>query len=114
MTCCPNSSKIIIEFLFVSGSTGPSLMLLIEGCLRNTRALQKYWSNLAKYGTPNGPADPAHADAVDVQWPLYQTESDKHLVLANPIVPSYGLKKEECDFFSSLPVQGEYPHLINI
>jgi carboxylesterase type B len=75
-----------------------------------SKTIQKYWTNLAKYGNPNGPADPAHTDAVDVQWPLYATESDKHLLLANPVVPSFGLKKKECDFLTSLPAQGDYPH----
>jgi len=72
--------------------------------------IQKYWGNLAKYGNPNGPADAAHADAVEVQWPKYAVESDKHLILANPVVPSYGLAKEACDFLTKLPSEGSYPH----
>jgi carboxylesterase type B len=97
------------ELKYVFGNFGvPHL----EPAQQMSRTIQKYWTNLAKYGSPNGPVDvdPAHEDAVDVQWPLYTTESDKHLILAKTVVPSYGLRKKQCDFWGTLPVQGDYPH----
>ena len=60
----------------------------------------KYWSNLAKYGTPNG------AD-VDMVWPKYNETEDMHLVLKDPPVPRSGLAAKHCNFWDTLPGMGD-------
>ena len=56
----------------------------------------KYWSNMAKHGSPND-------ENVQVQWPLYNKTDDQHLVLGNTITGDSGLAKKNCDFWDTLP-----------
>ena len=72
-----------------------------------SNAIGTYWSNMAKFGTPNGPG-------VDVQWPQYNQSTDMHLLLGGNVMganikPDSKLSKEHCDFWDSLPRMGEYP-----
>jgi carboxylesterase type B len=49
-----------------------------------------YWTNMAKYGSPNGP--PNHpTDEPEVIWPAYSMQFDEHLSIADPIVVGHGL-----------------------
>lgn len=57
-----------------------------------------YWSNFAKFGTPNAPADtPAHLGAPPVPplpvWPQYTRDGLDHLVLDSQ--PLLGARLEE-------------------
>lgn len=60
-----------------------------------------YWTNFAKFGTPN-------SAEVPVQWSLYVEEEDKHLVLAEKVEMSSHLAKKKCDFWDTLPREGPY------
>ena len=64
--------------------------------------MMKYWSNMAKFGTPN-------SDAVEVQWPIYDQDEDRNIHLADPITVDAGYGKLNCDFWDSLPRQNDYP-----
>ena len=66
---------------------------------RVTATIQQYWTNLAKYGDPNGPPGRAKASVV---WPRYNASADRHVRLADPpaVGQFYGMK--DCDFWDTL------------
>jgi carboxylesterase type B len=71
-----------------------------------SRAIQKYWTNMAKFGTPNTPGPDGQ-----VPWPKYDEHSDVHLEFtAAGMVNATALAKQHCDFWDSLPRQSAYPH----
>eukprot|EP00937_MAST-01D_sp_MAST-1D-sp2_P000528 g528.t1 len=86
------------ELPFVFGDT----KIRLPAGTRLSEAMMLYWTNLAKYGTPNS------AD-VAVQWPLYTASEDRNIRLADPITVDAGYGKLNCDFWDSLPRQGPYP-----
>merc|ERR1711871_44860 len=61
-----------------------------------------YWTNFAKYGTPNGPGVPS-------LWQAYSVDHDNHLELTLPVVNGSNLFKPNCDFWDTLPRHGAYP-----
>jgi len=65
------------------------------------KTMGTYWTNLAKYGTPNN-------EEVPVQWPRYVEAEDKHLILAEKVEVSSQLAKPKCDFWDTLPREGPY------
>ena len=76
---------------------------LVTAAAKNlSNSIQTYWTNLAKYGTPNGPGVP-------VVWPEYNQSFDMHLALANEVRADSHLSKSNCDFWASLPTMGPYP-----
>ena len=64
-------------------------------------AWQTYWTNMAKYGSPN-------ADGVPAPWPKYTRATDQHLVFDWPVKTGAGLRGPICDFWDTLPRQGPY------
>jgi para-nitrobenzyl esterase len=62
-----------------------------------------WWTNLAKYGTPNSPRLPEKA------WPTYAAASDKHMEITPTPRASAGLARAGCDFLDSLPPMDGYP-----
>jgi carboxylesterase type B len=71
-----------------------------------SRSMQKYWTNMAKFGTPNTPGPDAQ-----VPWPKYDEHSDLHLEFtAGGMLNGTALAKQHCDFWDMLPRQGAYPH----
>lgn len=87
------------ELPFVFGD-----LIVTPGGHRMSNAIGKYWSNMAKFGSPNGAA----AGAVDVEWPQYNEKTDRHLVLANTVKADSQLSKKACDFWDTLPRMGPY------
>lgn len=53
-----------------------------------------YWTQFAKTGDPNGADQPT--------WPAYDTASDPHIVLKDPVVAETHLAKDACDFWETL------------
>lgn len=77
--------------------------------LQVSAAMGLLWTNMAKYGSPNGAADvPRSTDAP--YWPQYRTASDMHLEISGGFSAQSGLAKPSCDVWSSLPPQTSYPH----
>ena len=64
-------------------------------------AMGTYWTNVAKYGTPNSPAMP-------VQWPKYSAATDQNLRIASTCSVETGYAKQTCDFWDSLPSESPY------
>jgi para-nitrobenzyl esterase len=54
-------------------------------------AIQRYWTRFASSADPNGAGQPA--------WPVYDGDSDQHMVLKNPPSAGSGLSKSDCDFW---------------
>jgi carboxylesterase type B len=75
------------------------------------KAFGIYWTNLAKYGTPNVPASPETNQskaATLAEWPQYSLAGDEHMVLVWPPVAGSNLRKAQCDFWDALPDRGPY------
>jgi carboxylesterase type B len=72
------------------------------------KAFGTYWTNLAKYGSPNAPASPEVEVATLAQWPQYSPAGDEHMVLVWPPVAGSNLRKAQCDFWDGFPEQGPY------
>jgi carboxylesterase type B len=68
----------------------------------------KYWTNMAKYGTPNAPA--GQGTNAQEYWPAYNISTDLHLEITDTLSVQSGLAKVRCDFWDTLPKQGVYPH----
>jgi carboxylesterase type B len=66
------------------------------------------WSSFAKTGKPEVPSRFNTTD--DVEWPLYNASSDRHLEINLPLTVHAGLSKAHCDLFEALPPEGPYPH----
>ena len=62
-----------------------------EKKLANTFTL--YWSNMAKYGTPNGKLDG------EIEWPVYNKSTDMNIFLEHPTKVGAHLQAETCDFW---------------
>lgn len=60
--------------------------------------VQGYWTRFAATGDPNGD------DAVD--WPVYETASDAHIVFDTTVTASSGLAEANCDFWDTLAQAG--------
>ena len=86
------------ELPFVFGDTA----IRLKSGTQLSDAMMKYWSNMAKFGTPN-------SDDVEVQWPKYDQDEDRNIHLADPITVDAGYGKLNCDFWDSLPRQHDYP-----
>merc|ERR1712166_465221 len=54
-------------------------LLITPAGHKMSNAIGTYWSNMAKFGTPNGPG-------VDVQWPQYNESTDMHLLLGGSVM----------------------------
>jgi len=87
------------EITFVFGDFKSKL--LDPKAAKLSEQIQTYWTNMAKYGTPN-------SANVLVPWPVYNKSADKHLELAEHITVNSQLGATKCDFWDSLPRQGPY------
>lgn len=72
--------------------------------ISDDRAMQeafgRYWSNLAKFGTPNGIAN---ASSLPLHWPRYDRSADQHLILKEPgLAAGSGLRQDTCDVLDQL------------
>jgi para-nitrobenzyl esterase len=56
-------------------------------------AMQQYWTSFAVDGDPNGEGL--------VEWPVYDTAGDRHLILAVPVSAGSDHRRAECDFWDS-------------
>lgn len=74
------------------------------------RSMGSLWSNFAKSGSPNMPARTGGGGEELLFWPRYNASSDLHMELARPFAVEAGLRREQCDFWDSLPRQDGYPH----
>ena len=74
------------------------------------KAFGTLWTNMAKYGDPNGnttlTSGPASAQ---VFWPKFETGTDQHLEITEKLAVGTGLANTRCDFWDALPRQGPYP-----
>jgi para-nitrobenzyl esterase len=61
-------------------------------------SVQRYWTRFAQSGDPNGSGDP--------QWPRYQADSDRHLVLVDPPRVGHGLARRQCEFWQDYIERG--------
>jgi len=68
-----------------------------ETDLQLSDAMSTYWVQFAATGDPNGNGLPA--------WPVYDTESDKHLELGDTIREGSGLHKRACDVLDGIMEQ---------
>jgi len=87
------------EIEYVFGNENQPLLHPKQKVMAQT--MGTYWTNFAKFGTPN-------SVEVPVQWPLYVQKEDKHLVLAEQVKISWNLGKPKCDFWDTLPREGPY------
>lgn len=95
------------------------LVGLTKDAARMSEVIGTYWTNFAKFGTPNGhgaksgdgagDADGKNASAAGggsggaVVWPAYTAAGDEHLHLAKTVAVGTGFGKRNCDFFDGLP-----------
>lgn len=79
------------EIPFVFGTSSP--LGGADSAPALSEAMQNYWTAFAHAGDPNG----GDLEA----WPRYETASDKHMVLALPLVAGVGLRREACDFWDA-------------
>jgi para-nitrobenzyl esterase len=82
------------ELLFVFGPehlAGDVATLLPLWPASLVETTQRFWTNFAYRGDPNGPQLPS--------WPRYEAASDQHVVLADPPSTGSGLQREACDFW---------------
>ena len=65
-----------------------------------TATMQRFWSNFAHYGNPNGPDG---AGVAGVVWPRYGQRTEyAYLDLGVPSVAKRDLRRGHCDLWSSL------------
>lgn len=66
-----------------------------------TDAMQTYWSNLAKYGSPNGHG----SNGGPAPWPKYDPDTNPYMALDHPVGVHSGKEGDlmNCDFWDSLP-----------
>jgi carboxylesterase type B len=67
------------------------------------------WTNFAKTGSPNAPARTGGGGEELVWWPTYNASSDLHLEIATPLSVGSNHRREQCEFWDSLPRQDGYP-----
>lgn len=85
-----------IELPFVFDHQWPPVVHFFgpnEQKLSNTMTL--YWTNMAKYGTPNGKLDG------ELEWPAYSAGSDLNMVLEHPARTNVHLDAAQCDFWDA-------------
>jgi carboxylesterase type B len=58
-------------------------------------AMTRYWTNMAAYGSPNGRLDGL------IAWPVYDRETELHMVLEYPNSIAAHLMSTTCDFWDS-------------
>jgi para-nitrobenzyl esterase len=63
-----------------------------------TARMQRYWTRFAAHGDPNAVGDP--------EWPRYQRDSDRYLVLVEPPRADRGLARSQCEFWRKYNEQG--------
>ena len=74
-------------------------------------AMGLYWSNVAKFGNPNGASHRSPlpgAVAVPVTWPKYNAKTQQNLRIASEFSVETGYSKATCDFWDTLPREGPY------
>ncbi|MET0636942.1 MAG: carboxylesterase family protein [Chitinophagaceae bacterium] len=65
-------------------------------------AVSTYWTNFAKYGTPNGPAG---VNQKLPSWPVYELKNNSYLQIGEQIKPGTNLKKRQMDAADQLAKQ---------
>merc|ERR1711871_214293 len=98
---CGNYHSSELKFVFDKLGLEPS-----DSDKRVSGYFGSYWTNMAKYGSPNAPnsSEPLQ------YWSKYDVKTDLHLEINDPPVLKSGLAKQRCDLWDSLPRQGKYPH----
>ena len=66
-------------------------MAVLESDMSLIDAVQQYWTNFADDGDPNGEGL--------VEWPVYDTAGDQHLILAIPVSTGSVHRQAACDFW---------------
>jgi para-nitrobenzyl esterase len=83
------------ELPFVFGNPDGSFPLARVGPATDlATAVQRYWTQLARTGIPDG----------DVAWPMFDTAGDRHLLIGDTATASAGNKRALCDFWDALVV----------
>eukprot|EP00164_Ancoracysta_twista_P004684 GFYU01006332.1.p1 GENE.GFYU01006332.1~~GFYU01006332.1.p1 ORF type:complete len:472 (+),score=152.04 GFYU01006332.1:138-1418(+) len=60
-----------------------------------------YWSNMARYGSPNAPGGANGVDGL-INWPLFD-DGDLSMELRVPLTTTEHLSMDVCDFWDSMP-----------
>eukprot|EP00041_Stephanoeca_diplocostata_P014737 m.277601 g.277601 ORF g.277601 m.277601 type:complete len:617 (+) comp19783_c0_seq3:181-2031(+) len=65
-----------------------------------------YWTNMAKFGSPNAPAN--SSEPQQLAWPKYTAATDQHMNLNEHPNVGAALAKSRCDVWDVLPPYGPY------
>eukprot|EP00053_Salpingoeca_punica_P010022 m.90251 g.90251 ORF g.90251 m.90251 type:complete len:595 (+) comp15255_c0_seq2:47-1831(+) len=87
-----------LELPFVFKNQYPPLLHAFgPGELKLSDTFTLYWSNLARYGNPNG-----QLDKHDLHWPQYNQSSDLHMYLKEPTEIGEHLESDACNFWQNI------------
>jgi para-nitrobenzyl esterase len=64
--------------------------------------INTYWTNMAKYHTPNAPSAKSAELSTVIDWPEYDTQNEENLEINIPLAYKFDLVEERCDYWDTV------------